>query len=114
MGKKLLQVYTDFIAYLFHTTQQYATENWPERRGQELWDRLVPSAHFIFAHPNDWEGVQQKRLRTAAVNAGLVPDTFPGRGRIHFVSEGEASMHYILKVRHIRELDAVSAAQMRG
>jgi len=31
------------------------------------------------------------RLRTAAIRAGIVPDTPAGRSRVHFVTEGEAS-----------------------
>jgi len=36
-------------------------------------------------------------MRTAAVMAGLVPDTPAGQDRISFVTEGEASLHYAIQ-----------------
>ena len=50
----------------------------------------------MLSHPNGWEGPQQSKMREAAIRAGLVPKTEAGRSRIHFVSEGEASLHFCL------------------
>ena len=36
-------------------------------------------------------------LREAAVLAGLVPDSMAGRARVHFVTEGEASLHFCIQ-----------------
>jgi hypothetical protein len=60
------------------------------------WAALRARAEFIIAHPNGWEGVQQTKLRRAAVQANLIPDTAEGRSRIGFVSEGEASLHFCI------------------
>ena len=57
-------------------------------------------------------------MRQAAIAGGLIPDTPAGHSRVHFVTEGEASLHYCLdcglasdaiKVHHItlRVLDSV-------
>ena len=35
-------------------------------------------------------------MRRAAISAGLVPDTAAGAARIHFVTEGEASLHFCI------------------
>ena len=64
---------------------------------------------FVLSHPNGWEGAQQAKMRRAAIQGGLIPDTDEGRSRIRFVTEGEASLHAcvlnglaaeVLKVRH--------------
>ncbi|KAJ7113113.1 hypothetical protein C8R44DRAFT_984923 [Mycena epipterygia] len=39
---------------------------------------------------------QQSNMRKAAIIAGLVPNTSDGRERIHFVTEGEASLHFCI------------------
>ena len=36
-------------------------------------------------------------MREAAVQAGLVPDSMAGRARVHFVTEGEASLHFCIQ-----------------
>jgi hypothetical protein len=33
-------------------------------------------------------------MRRAAILAGFIPNTPAGRSRVHFVTEGEASIHY--------------------
>ncbi|KAK0209594.1 hypothetical protein IW262DRAFT_1486534 [Armillaria fumosa] len=48
------------------------------------------------SHPNGWEGTQQKKLCRAAVYAGLIPNNDKGQERIHFVTEGEASLHFCI------------------
>ena len=51
---------------------------------------------FVLSHPNGWEGLQQSKMRQAAVTAGLVPDTRDGHSRIRFVTEGEASLNFCI------------------
>jgi hypothetical protein len=51
-------------------------------------------SNFYYSHPNGWDGVQQVKMRLAAIEAQLIPATDDGRARIHFVSEGEASFHW--------------------
>jgi hypothetical protein len=64
--------------------------------GVRLWRSLRSTTEFVLSHPNGWEGAQQAQMRKAAVYAGLVPDSPEGRSRIHFVTEGEASIHYCI------------------
>ena len=51
----------------------------------------------MLSHPNGWGGLQQAKMRQAAVLAHLIPDTPEGRMRISFVTEGEASLHFAIE-----------------
>lgn len=65
------------------------------------WQKLQSTATFVIGHPNGWEGAQQAQLRRAAIMAKLIPDNADGRERVRFISEGEASLHYCLRGKHI-------------
>ncbi|KIP11255.1 hypothetical protein PHLGIDRAFT_114660 [Phlebiopsis gigantea 11061_1 CR5-6] len=94
-GKDVMSIFGDFLQYLFTCAKQYIVETYPE--GATLWNSVVGHIEIILSHPNGWEGVQQTAMRTAAVRAGLVSDDAAGHGRVHFVTEGEASVHYCLE-----------------
>ena len=94
-GKTVITLFADFFAYLFKCTEQFIQDTHPTLKA--TWSEWVKGAVFIIAHPNGWEGQQQTGLRNAAILGGLVPDTAEGRGRVIFVSEGEASLHYCIK-----------------
>jgi len=94
-GKAIVQVYADFLRYLRACVARYIRETHPH--GAALWEALEGAAEYVLSHPNGWAGSQQAQLRTAAVCAGLVPDDAEGEGRIQFVTEGEASLHYSLE-----------------
>lgn len=87
-------MFADFFKYLYQSAKAYIEEHQPS--GQSLWNSLERSIDFILSHPNGWEGAQQSQMRDAAIIAGLVPDTQNGRDRIHFVTEGEASLHFCI------------------
>ena len=36
-------------------------------------------------------------MRTAAIQAGLIPDNEDGRSHLSFVTEGEASLHFCVQ-----------------
>jgi hypothetical protein len=93
-GKTVVDIYADMLRYLFNCTKDFVESK--STSGRDKWASLVGHAEIILSHPNGWEGPQQKQMRTAAVRAGLVPDTAEGRDRIHFVTEGEASLHYCI------------------
>ncbi|KAI0708754.1 hypothetical protein C8T65DRAFT_740136 [Cerioporus squamosus] len=76
-GKTVVQVFADFLGYLLL--------------------RASDQIDFVLSHPNGWEGLQQGKMRQAAVLAGLVPDNAAGHARIHFVTEGEASLHFCVQ-----------------
>ncbi|EIM82800.1 uncharacterized protein STEHIDRAFT_160426 [Stereum hirsutum FP-91666 SS1] len=87
----VVDVYADFYRYLFEHARIFIQET-----HTILWESVADDINFILTHPNGWEGRQQSSLREAAVKGGLVPDTREGRERIHFVTEGEASLHYCI------------------
>ncbi|KAI0824355.1 hypothetical protein BC628DRAFT_1322727 [Trametes gibbosa] len=94
-GKTVLDVFVDFTRYLFDCTQRYITES--HANGESLWASVKDRIEFVLSHPNGWEGLQQGKMRQAATMAGLVPDTQEGRARVHFVTEGEASLHFCIR-----------------
>lgn len=93
-GKSVIDVFGDFLVYLFDCAKQYIIETHPN--GTSLWSSVEQRIEFVFSHPNGWEGSQQGKMRQAAVYAHLVPDTPAGHARVHFVTEGEASLLYCL------------------
>ena len=93
-GKTATQVFGDFLAYLLGCAKKHITED--HHNGESLWASVRGQIDFVLSHPNGWEGAQQSKMRQAAVHAGLVPDTPAGHARVHFVTEGEASVLYCL------------------
>lgn len=94
LNKTVIDVFADFLAYLFSCARRFITET--HLNGMSVWSSVEKRIDFVLSHPNGWEGSQQAKMRQAAVKAGLVPDTQTGRARIHFVTEGEASLHYCI------------------
>jgi hypothetical protein len=58
---------------------------------------LEDRTEYALTHPNGWEGAQQSMMRTAAVQAGLIPDNEDGHSYLSFVTEGEASLHFCVQ-----------------
>jgi len=88
-GKTLVDVFADFMRYLFDSTEVLFKSSEPNVR----WD-TISTIDLVLTHPNGWRGPQQSQLRTAAVKAGLIQDTPADHARIHFVTEGEASLRF--------------------
>ena len=106
-GKTIINVFADFMRYLFDSTK--ASFKASEPNGELRWDTVSDNVELVLTHPNGWGGPQQTLLRTAAVQAGIVPDTPVGHSSVHFVTEGEATFNFCathteagknLKVRH--------------
>lgn len=91
-GKTVVDVFTDFLSYLFECTKAYIEEAHPS--GKSLWSSFEGVYEIILSHPNGWGGSQQAKMRDAVIRAGILPDTPAGNQRLHFVTEGEASMNY--------------------
>lgn len=89
----VVQIFADYLAYLFKCATDFISETQPF--GREVLESKA-SIEFVLSHPNGWESRQQDRMKRAAIIAGLVPDTDAGRGRIHLVTEGEASLHFCI------------------
>ncbi|KAJ7126910.1 hypothetical protein C8R44DRAFT_912183 [Mycena epipterygia] len=90
-GKTAVDVFGDFLAYLFLCTRNFITDT--HANGSMLWATVEHDIKFVLSHPNGWEGAQQSKLRRSAIHGGLVPNTNAGKARIFFVTEGEASLH---------------------
>ncbi|KAJ7704328.1 hypothetical protein B0H17DRAFT_1039291 [Mycena rosella] len=93
-NKSALNVLADFLRYLFQCAKSYIGEHYPN--GNAMWITLESTIEFVLTHPNGWEGEQQAKMRTAAIIAGLIPNTSEGHERIHFVTEGEASLNFCI------------------
>ena len=92
VGKSVVEVFADFLRYIFQCARTYITESYPN--GQSVWDSVENEIEFVLTHPNGYEGHQQEQLRQAAVLAGLVPDENAAKARVSLVTEGEASLHF--------------------
>ena len=88
-GKTIIDVFADFMRYLFDSTEVLFRSSEPNVR----WDS-ISTIELVLTHPNGWKGPQQSQLRTAAIKAGLIQDTPAEHARVHFVSEGEASFNF--------------------
>ena len=106
-GKTIVDVFADFMRYLFDSAKAHFTSSDPA--AEIRWNSVSNNIELVLTHPNEWGGSQQAKMRTAAVRAGIVPDTKEGHSRVHFVTEGEASFNFCvthtqagkdLKVRH--------------
>ncbi|KAL7278333.1 hypothetical protein ACG7TL_008309 [Trametes sanguinea] len=94
-GKTAVDVLADFLAYLFQCALTFIFE--AHDNGRSIWNSCQDRTEFILSHPNGWGGLQQGLLRDAAVAARLIPDGAVGRERVHFVTEGEASLHFCMR-----------------
>ncbi|EPQ55250.1 hypothetical protein GLOTRDRAFT_42483 [Gloeophyllum trabeum ATCC 11539] len=94
-NKTVVDVFADFLAYLFQCVKNYIST--AHAAGETLLQSLQGSIDFVMGHPNGWGGLQQQKMRQAAVKAGLVPNVDAARRRVQFVTEGEASLYYCLE-----------------
>ncbi|KAF8181785.1 hypothetical protein BJ912DRAFT_882045 [Pholiota molesta] len=95
LNKTVVEVFADFLAYLFECASSYIQEAHPN--GINFWASVKDQIDFVLSHPNGWEGAQQSEMRKAAVLAKLVPNTATGHARLSFVTEGEASLHFAIE-----------------
>ena len=90
-GKSIIDLYADFILYLFDSAIAHIKE--AEATGELLWENFGPTVELVLTHPNGWEGQQQEVMRKAVVQAGIFTEE-EARSRVSFVTEGEASFNY--------------------
>ncbi|KAI5999139.1 hypothetical protein EDD15DRAFT_2386458 [Pisolithus albus] len=96
-NKTVIDIFVDFMEYLYDCTRKYIQETFPNQPDFLVSMDRNNAIDFILTHPNGWEGSQQAQMRQAAVRAKLVPDTDAGRARVRFVTEGEASLHLCIQ-----------------
>jgi len=94
-NKTVVQVFADFLTYLFKCASSYIIET--HANGEDLWNSVKNDIEYVISHPNGWEGFQQQQIRQAVVLAGFVKDDEAGRARVRFVTEGEASLHFSIR-----------------
>lgn len=83
------------MRYLYNCAKDYICDTHPN--GASLWASVQQRIEFVLSHPNSWQGAEQAQMRTAAIRARLIPHTNEGHARIHFVTEGEASLLYCIQ-----------------
>ena len=91
-GKTIIDVFADFMRYLFDSTKAFFKDSEPD--GELRWNSASDNIELVLTHPNGWGGSEQTQLRTAAVRAGIVPDTPVGYSNVHFVTECEATFNF--------------------
>ena len=96
-GKSAIDIVADFLQHLHWCARTYIEFEETHANGVELWQTLEDRTEFVLTHPNGWEGTQQSMMRTAAVQAGLIPDNEDGHSHLSFVTEGEASLHFCIR-----------------
>ena len=95
-GKYAIDVFADFLRYLYECARTYIEEAYPNG-ASGMWTCLQLTANFVLTHPNGWEGAQQSLMRKAAAMAGLIPDTPAGHCRLVLVSVAEANLHFCIQ-----------------
>ncbi|KAL0949368.1 hypothetical protein HGRIS_009437 [Hohenbuehelia grisea] len=98
-GVSTNKVLSDFFGFVKRQIQIYIQRSYAD--GSRLWDELFPSMFAILTTPNGWEGIQQARMREAAISGGLV-DADGGR-RIRFVTEAEAAVLYAANTGNVED-----------
>ncbi|PBK65399.1 hypothetical protein ARMSODRAFT_1022208 [Armillaria solidipes] len=93
-GKDLVAIFADFYAYLFKCTKDFILES--HQSAASFWGTVENTIEFVLTHPNGWEGQQQAQMWKAVVRARLIPENDEGQARVHFVTEGEASLHFCI------------------
>lgn len=109
-GKGVGDIFADYLRYLSSSAFRYIENS----HGADMWQSLSETLHpasdengrypagegviYILSHPNGWEGYQQQIYSQAAVKAGLLQDDIECLAeRLHFVTEGEASLHWAME-----------------
>ncbi|KAK0184554.1 hypothetical protein F5146DRAFT_1145410 [Armillaria mellea] len=113
-GKDVLTLFADFYAYLFECAKTFIQQTHPS--GMTFWSSVEDSIEFILSHPNGWEGRQQEQMRRAVVQGGLVSDDAKS-ARVHFVTEGEASLHFCIQKglsEHVKEGEGIIIVDAGG
>ena len=103
-GKTAVDVFADFLSYLNRCARSYIEETHVD--GASL--LASGKVEFILSHPNAWEGAQQTLMRNAAIQAGLISGSPNDRDRVHFISEGEASLNFCIDKNLTNEAILVS------
>ncbi|KAL0063217.1 hypothetical protein AAF712_009915 [Marasmius tenuissimus] len=92
-NKTAVDVFGDFLRYLYSCAKKYILGTVPDRC---FWAKIEEHIQFVLSHPNCWEAQEQSLLKDACVKAGLIPDTLEGRNKVSLITEGEACLHFCI------------------
>ena len=92
-GITITKIYADFIRHCYKRTIKSFVDATPD--GAQILHRLQSNVDLVFAVPNGWSQSQRAIMRRAIDLADILPQN-PGPDRISFVSEAEASVHFVL------------------
>jgi hypothetical protein len=98
-GLSVEQVYADLLGYLFRHTRTFFKETvFDVSGGGQIWSKLAAEnrIHFVITHPGGWGLLEQTMLRRATIKAGLVQCSQMAADRVQFVTEAEASVHFVM------------------
>ena len=59
-GKTIVNVFADFMGYLFNSTNELFKA--AEPGGELRWDSVLDNIELVLTHPNEWRGPQQAQL----------------------------------------------------
>ncbi|EUC60270.1 heat shock 70 kDa protein 12A, putative [Rhizoctonia solani AG-3 Rhs1AP] len=102
-GVSLLQVYSDFLGYIFKHTKSYFEDRVLD--GATMWDRYSQKIELSMAHPNGWGNQAHMLLRSAVVAAGFARKATAKK--IRFTTEPDALASFF-----IHRLNLWSAVQV--
>lgn len=94
-GVDIDQIFKDQLAYIKKNVETYISDAYSQ--DADFWNDDSSIVEIILTTPNGWSGMQQQRIREAAVAARLVPPQ--ESKRVRFVSEGEVLLFLFLKAR---------------
>ncbi|KAK1215786.1 hypothetical protein PQX77_021596 [Marasmius sp. AFHP31] len=92
-NKTAEDVLADFLGYMYGCLKKYIGETVADK---SFWAEVEDRVQLVLSHPNCWGGEEQSMLREACIRGGLVPNTFEGKNRVNFVTEGEACLHFCI------------------
>lgn len=92
-GVTIDQIFRDQFAYIKKNVETYIEDAYS--KPVDFWNDDSSIVEIILTTPNGWSGIQQQRIREAAVAAGLVLSQ--ESRRVKFVSEGEVSLSFSVR-----------------
>lgn len=79
-NKTAVQVFGDFLGYLFRCTRNFIRDT--HANGAALWGAVEKNIQFILSHPNGWQGAEQAKIRAVSnISPSLAPLTLFSLGR---------------------------------
>lgn len=92
-GKSLLDIFSDFIRYLFDSARYFIKESEP--CGDVLWATIERNINLILSHPRRWGGRELEFLRRAVVHASVLTAE-EAITRISFITEEQATFNFLV------------------